>query len=240
MRKAFLVILSLVFCIAAKAQSAIDSNEFRKTDFSITYDINIISNKKKTIAETYNGAVKSVFVKGNTVKLRLVSLMRIQNIYYKHRTTDTSAVAVIVKESGKAKYKFKLGKSNWELFNARYATVEVKLSDDSLVLLNRICKKATLTYPDGSSLTAYYLPGTKNEALAAAEPMFAAVPGIVLQYEYHQGKKGILYTASRISFEPLAISHFTIPTKGYPTKKFAPGKTFKGNIPEDEDDEEQD
>lgn len=237
MRSALFLFVSLFFSIAVEAQTPAGTNEFRNTDFSITYDINIISNKKKTIAETYNGAVKSVYVKGNSVKLRLVSLMRIQNIYYKHHTTDTSAVAVIVKESGKAKYKFRLGKSNWALFNAKYASADIKLSEDSLILLERVCKKAILTYPNGSSLIAYYVPGTKNEALAAAEPMFAGLPGIVLQYEYHQGKKGILYTASNISFEPLAVSHFTIPTKGYPTKKFAPGKTFKGNIPEDEEEE---
>ncbi|MCP9750210.1 hypothetical protein [Ferruginibacter sp. HRS2-29] len=238
MRSASLFIFCFLFSVAAKAQSTAGENEFHQKDFTITYDINIISNKKKTIAETYNGAVKSVYVKGNSVKLRLVSLMRIQNIYYTHLTKDTSAVAVIVKESGKSKYKFKLGKSNWELFNAKYVSAEIKLSEDSLLLLNRVCKKAVLTYPNGSKLTAYYVPGTKNEALAAAEPMFAGLPGIVLQYEYHQGKKGILYTASNISFEPLAASYFTIPSKGYPTKKFTPGKTFKGNIPEDEEEEE--
>lgn len=238
MRSAFLFIFSFLFSIAVKAQSPAGENEFNQKDFLITYDINITSNKKNTIAETYNGAVKSVYVKGNSVKLRLVSLMRIQNIYYKHHTTDTSAVAVIVKESGKAKYKFRLGKSDWELFNSKHSSLDIKLSEDSLVILERVCKKAVLTYPDGSSLIAYYVPGTKNEALAAAEPMFAGVPGIVLQYELHQGKKGILYTASKISFEPLALSHFAIPGKGYPTKKFSPGKTFKGNIPEDEEEED--
>jgi hypothetical protein len=237
MRNAFIFLILFFLCAVAKAQPATALNttdSFYTNNFFISYDINIVTNKKKSVAETYNGAVKTVFVKNNAVKLRLVSLMRIQNIYYTYKNADTNTVATIVKESGKNKYKFRLDQSDWQLFNKKYEGAAVELSDDSLMILNRTCKKATLTLTDGTSLIAWYIPSVKNEALMAAEPMFAAIPGIVLQYEFHQGKKSILYTASEISFAALPSAYFVMPEKGYVRKKFAPGKTIKGNIEEEE------
>lgn len=239
----FLIIIFSLFIFSENAHAQSNESALADSiahhDFSISYDINIVGRKKKTIAETYNGAVKTIYVKNNTVKLRFVSLMRTQNIYYKYNTTDTLKVAVVTKESGKQRYKFNLSKTTWRLYNFKYDSVQTILNDDSLVILNHICKKATLTLKDRQTLTVYYLPEIKNEALMAAEPMFTSLPGIVLQYEYHDGKKSITYTATEISFLPLTDAYMKPPVKGYTTKKLSPGKTKKDLLEEEEEEEEK-
>ena len=240
MYKFLIIIIFAFFCSDQASAQASDNtlaDSIAHQDFSISYDINIVARKKKTIAETYNGAVKTVYVKNNMVKLRFVSLMRTQNIYFKNRSRDTANVAVVTKESGKQKYKFRLSKSSWRLYNFKYDSVQTTLFEDSLIILNHICKKATLTLKGGQILTAYYLPETKNEAFMAAEPMFSSLPGIVLQYELHDGKKSIIYTATEISFLPLTEAIMKPPTRGYITKKLSPGKTKKDPLLEEEESE---
>lgn len=234
MQKLLLVLIAFFTVNFCSAQQPAVTDSFAGRDISITYSIKVTGNKKRSVAETYNGAIKTLYIKNNLAKLRFVSLMRSQNIYYDHHYSDTSRVAVVVKESGKKRYKYNLGIAQWRMYNSKYDAANTMLSNDSMMVAGRLCRKALVTLTDGGKLTVYYLPAPAIATLAAAEPMFAAVPGIVLQYELHHGKKSIVYTAQNISLLPISIALMKPPAKGYITRKFGNGKAEKDEMEEDD------
>lgn len=225
-----ILILSAVFSLnisAASAQAGTSSaGELRPPlrEFIVSYAMVVKGKKIDGIAESYNGGVKTAFVQNDKVRLRLVSLMRTQSIFFNNKKGITSKVAAVVKESGKDKAKFYLSNKEWKIYNQKYDSNTCEtFSDDTLRILGMLCSKATITTKKGAVLTAYYFPGAKNKALAAAEPVFSCIPGFVLKYIYAVGDKSIEYTATSISRKPIAANVFTIPAKGYRLQKYRPG-----------------
>lgn len=220
----------------------VETDSFAKYPFSIAYAINIKAKNKSSIAETYNGGVKTVYVKKDKVKIVLASLMRIQSLYF-HYPPTTGRPATLTKESGKDKYRYSLTPSQWKYFNKKYDSSSCTFLNDSLEILGKICRKVNIKVDDEHEILVYYFPAKQNNALLAAEPMFGCIPGIVMQYEYHKsGKQSIIYTATEISFLPISEKTFQIPLKNYVLKKYVPGqsdKISKKNLPKIEDAEEE-
>lgn len=187
---------------------------------TIIYDIKVKKDTKKTgIEETYNGGIKTIFISGEKARVRLVSLMRIQSIFFFQPDQHNNTVS-IVKESGQKKYRTDLTDSMWALYNNKYDKDSCIFSNDSLQILNYNCKKATVLLKDGRTITAYYT--TKLAPVnKKIEPIFGCIPGTVLQYEYDYGKGSITYTASKISHNPIAPDIFTIPSKAVTVQKFS-------------------
>ena len=70
--------------------------------FIISYSLDIQSHKTDGVAESYNGAMKTLFIGEAQVRSRMVSLMRVQSIFYKENAGAPQVT--IVKESGDKKY----------------------------------------------------------------------------------------------------------------------------------------
>ena len=226
------LLLSAVFSLNITAASAqikfSPATDLRPPlkEFIISYAIVIKGKKIDGIAESYNGGVKTAFVQNGKVRLRLVSLMRTQSIFFNNKKGITSKVAAVVKESGKDKAKFYLSDKEWKIYNQKYDSNTCEtFSSDTLRVLDKLCIKAIITTKKGAKLTVYYYPGAKSSALAAAEPAFSCVPGIVLKYIYTVGDKSIEYIATSVSRKPIAASVFNIPVKGYKLQKYRPGTT---------------
>lgn len=214
---------------------------FAKKEYSITYTLTIDAKNKRSIAETYNGGAKTLYIKGNKAKLVFASLMRIQYIYFTAVTLPAKKVAVITKESGKPKYYMALDAKEWKEYNKKYDSAICRFTNDSLQILNYWCKKAFLILPDQNELIIYYYPARPNKTARAAEPMFRCIPGIVMQYEFHKNnKQKIVYSATDISFLPIDDNIFQFKPAQYIRKKYIPGKADqvnKKNLPVIEEDE---
>jgi hypothetical protein len=196
--------------------------------------------KINDIAETYNGGLKTTFVKNDIVRLRLVSLMRMQSIFYNNKKGLKIKNATILKESGKDRLKMYLNANEWKKFNAKYDSLRCDVyKDDTIRILDKLCTKAIITIKDSTKLIAYFLPGLKCKALAAAEPLFGSIPGLVMKYIYTKGNKSIEYTATSLKFAPIAASVFSIPSKDLVTIKYVPGvsENIAANMGEDEGDD---
>ncbi len=204
-----------------KAQSAAE----QRGNLTVLYDISIHSKKKNTgIEETYNGGIKTIMVKNDKARVRLVSLMRIQSHYFFKHDTALSKV-LITKESGKKKYKYQLTATEWESYNEKYGNITCTLLEDTKLIAGYSCKKAIIALPGlDKEVTVYYTPELK--ALDKyIEPLFAKIPGMVLQYVTEKGDGTVSFTASKISFEPVAESLLSEPSAGYIQKKYeAPEK----------------
>jgi len=233
----FLFSLSLhVFFINVSAQNAatpvavstVDSSINNDNLFTIVYDIQVKTDKRKTgIEETYNGGIQTIFINNKQARIRLVSLMRIESIFFSASDNPERQVSII-KESGKTRYKYYLTNEQWTLANSKYDNDSCQLTNDSLVILNYLCRKAIITLKDGRTLTAYYTNQLKP-VNSKIEPAFSCIPGLVLQYEYTYKKGTIIYTANKISQNSIDNNIFKVPVKGYAVKKYCLKCTTKGS-----------
>ena len=191
-------------------------------DFSLVYDIHVnTTNKNPGIEETYNGSTKTILHQKGITRIRMVSLMRIQNIYIYDAEPELKKV-IITKESGKNLYKYVLTASDWKLYNARYDNIGYAYFKDTINILGFTCKKAILNINNGKQqITAYYTESIKSFP-KSIEPMFAGLPGLVLRYELKTKNGSIRYTANKISFEQLDNAIFTEPVKGFMLKQYKP------------------
>jgi hypothetical protein len=73
---------------------------------------------------------------------------------------------------------------------------------------------ASILQKDGTEYRIFY---TTNIAPSVREfdYVFKDIPGFVLEYEVKQANRSVKYTATRISFSPVAASRFDIPVSGY-------------------------
>lgn len=196
-------------------------------EYSISHELTVswsivIKSKRSGIAETYNGGVKTLFMNDQQIRLRLVSLMRMQSIFILQNNNPGQRV-VILKESGKNRYKTYLTDKEWQSYNQKYEGLTCQTTGDSAVILNYQCRKAILTLKNGEKITAWYTPAVQNASFSRAEPAFSSVPGLVLQYEYKYKKGTITYTATSIDRGPIDLAVFAVPGKDVPEKKYTPG-----------------
>jgi hypothetical protein len=222
-------IFLLAFCLVTNAQISkkiSGPKPFKPSakEFVISYAIVVKGEKIGGIAETYNGGLKTAFVKNDVVRLRLVSLMRTQSVFFNNKKGLTKKVATVVKESGKEKAKMFLNAKQWKVFNAKNDSLQCEIfKDDTIRVLDLLCAKAIITTKDSSKLTVYFFPCVKNKTLAAVEPLFACVPGLVMKYTYTKDDKAIEYTATSLKAGRILPSTFTIPIGGYMIQKYNPG-----------------
>ncbi|WP_276480076.1 hypothetical protein [Paraflavitalea pollutisoli] len=193
-------------------------------DLTVTYTIELNKSRNRSvgIGETYNGGTKTLFISNGLVRLRLVSLMRMQSIFILPPGND-ERMAVIVKESGKNKHKVYLSSDDWRTYNLKYQDAICSLSDDTVQLSGYSCNKAVIELSDGRRITAWYTKQIQRPEPASVEPVFACVPGLVLKYIYEYKKGKITYTATSISNKQIDQNILKVPAKGYVEQPFQPG-----------------
>lgn len=199
-----------LFNTQALAQNAIaDSN---KNDAGkhlvLSYVLKIESRKESGIAESYNGAIKTIFLNDKIARSRMVSLMRVQSIFY---STGANEKITVVKESGEKSYKKNISPEQWRQMNKKYDGATYDYVEDSINILNYNCKKVIIHLKDGKKITAFYSSDLKNDLFKKVEPAFAPLPGVVLQYEYVNKDARFIYTASDISFALTSSEIYSIP-----------------------------
>lgn len=191
-----------------------------ESDLTVSYSLNIKSVQKEGLAETYNGGVKTLFISKGRVRNRLVSLMRMQSVFYFQETNNRERTIAIVKESGKDKYKTYLSLKEWQQYNGKYDSSTCILSNDSILILGYQCKKATIILSEGQKIVVFYTELIRNSMIEIAEPAFARIPGLVLQYTYENEKAVLTYTAVSISDVAIAPAVFQVPAMGYKVREF--------------------
>jgi GLPGLI family protein len=210
-----------------------------ESDITVSYSAELKSNRSSTgIGETYTGGIKTIFVSGDKIRVRLISLMRTQSIFL-FPPDKLKKTAAVTKESGKNKYKYYLSKDQWKQYNGKYDSITCQLTYDSAVILNYQCRKAIISLKDGRSIGVYYTDSIKRKSFAQAEPLFSCIPGLVLQYEYRYKKGKIIYTATSISEEKIDPVVFRVPAKGVTTRKFSmqPVSEQDAHLPTEEEED---
>jgi GLPGLI family protein len=195
---------------AAQAPQATDSMPL--TNLVISYDIKVESGQKKVgIADAYDGGSKTIFISGKKARVRLVSLMRMESIYFLP-AVDSSYNIYRVKESMKKPEKKSVTQAEWNALNSRYAQSNCILKEDSMNILVYKCYKAIVHLADGREMEVYY---TKElpPITPLFEPAFACVPGAVLKYSYAHKSGSISYTAVSVKRTKVSPTVFNLAAK---------------------------
>jgi GLPGLI family protein len=154
---------------------------------------------------------KTVYIKGNDSRVDLTSPSFSQTMIY-NKSTGT---AVILREMGANKFITKLDEKKWIAQNSKYSNLNITYTSETKKILGYDCKKAILQLQNGNSFTVYYAPNI-IPSVTEYEYQFKIIPGCVLEYETREGdKQNIVYTATKISFNPVQAAKFDIPTSGY-------------------------
>lgn len=194
---------------AAQGQTTPDSAPpADNSPLTISYTLTLVTKKANTgIGETYNGGIQTLFMQNGYSRLRFASLMRIQS----EIITPGARTVTILTESVKPRREIELTPGQWSAYNSKYTAATYSLVDDSVVILGYQCKKVLIDLRDGRRITAWYTPDIRQPAQARIEPGFAAIPGLVLRYEYACRRKTVRYTATELSRRPIDPSVFVIP-----------------------------
>lgn len=221
--------LSLVLLLTAVTGQFVRSQDIPpagsgNNHLTIVYDMLITKTKNAGgIEETYNGGTRSVFISPTKARIRLVSLMRIQSMFFDHEKGTLKKVSVL-KESGKSKYLVYLSPADWKLYHKKYDRVDCDSSyKETMVIAGYHCKKAVLNLEDKKKIIVFYTPSIAP-ASAFADPLFRCVPGTVLQYEFSSKRGTVLFKASLVSREYIEPKIFAIPQKAVVVRKYPPNK----------------
>lgn len=204
MKKFTLIVLITSLSVSAFSQKVMSEG-------TIVYQVMVTSGKSEPgIADAFDGAKLSVYMKGNHVRSEFKSKLRLQSTLYDGKT----GAAVILKESGAEKYLIQLTDNQWNQYNRKYEGVTFSDAGETKTILGYACKKAVGALKDGGKITVYYtadmVPLTKGY-----EYSFKELEGLALEYEVTSGKITVKYQAESVLFSPVASSKFDIPTSGY-------------------------
>lgn len=199
-------------------------------DLTVTYTIELSKSRNKSIGmgESYNGGTKTLFVSNGLVRLRLVSLMRMQSIFLLPAGNE-QRTAAIVKESGKNKHKIYLSASEWKQYNAKYNGASCIFPEDTAIVAGYACKKAIITLTDGRTITAFYTRDIQRVELSTIEPVFTCIPGLVLKYTYEYNKGKITYIATAVSRKQIDQAILKVPAKGFTELPYQPSVSERDN-----------
>lgn len=188
----------------------------RVSELTIVYD-NFVSSGKDTlnIADTFDGATTTVYIKGYLSRQDMVSALYSSSII--HNAKNNSAV--LLREVSRQKILIRLNEQNLKEKNQYLEGMTFEYSDETKEIAGYRCKKATAKLADGASFTVYYtdeiIPENKEY-----DQYFTKLNGLPLEYELVKGAMKVKYVVSSIHLGPIPASKFEIPSSGYREMKY--------------------
>lgn len=177
----------------------------------ILYDVLVETSKDATnITSPLRGTTAINYVKGNLSRSELKSNLGNSIIIQDSR----NGTAVLLREFGTQKMLIRMNASDWKERNRKYQGITFEPTGEKKIIEGYHCIQAKATLLNGSSFLLFYtteLVVENNEM----DPMFSELPGVALEFDTQLGEVMVKYTVKRISFDPVPIQKFDIPTSGY-------------------------
>jgi GLPGLI family protein len=208
-----LVVLTIFLTLSAMGQK-------KFTEGTISYDIviNTGSDKPKA-ADFFDGATSTVYLAGNKSRTEMVSSLGTQSTIIDGAKNSIA----ILKEYGEQKYMIQLTPTNWREANRKFENVQFTYSDDTKTILGYKTKKAVGKLADGTTFTVWYttdlIPENKD-----FQYVNRSLPGLAMQYESNMGSLNVVYTVSKLNFNPVPSAKFDLPKSGYRVMSYEESK----------------
>lgn len=207
--KSVKVILALVSGFLLSCTSLIAQKPINEV--SLTYNISVQSTNEKTdIAKSLEGALLTVYLKGNQSRSDMNSAIGSESNLYDNR----SGKGFILKEYSGQKLMITLNKENWLQKNQYYQNLKFSIEPGEEMIAGFKCKKATAVLPNGKTFTVYFTPElvlSNNHY----NNSFVQLPGVPVQFELGSGNLKFKYVLSKVSYDAIPSSKFEIPKTGY-------------------------
>lgn len=204
--KKYYLLLSILCSgfLAAKAQKTFSEG-------TLVYNMSVETGSgQPKMADMFDGATTTVFLKGNLSRVELVSGLGKEATIHNSK----NGTAVILKDYSGQKLMITLTSADWETNNNKYKGITFENTGESAVISGYKCQKAIAKLSNGTTFTVYYTPEVKV-ANISYDPQFTSLPGLAVQYEMISGKMQFKFTLAKINFENVPATRFEIPTSGY-------------------------
>jgi GLPGLI family protein len=178
---------------------------------SIVYYVVVNTNDPNPkLADGFDGATNTIYIKGKLSRSELVSVFGTQSTIIDGRTGKVD----VLKEYGEKKYMISMTPSDWIEANQKYDSVTFTYQDEYKTIAGYSCRKAIGKLKNGESFIVYYttelIPENQNFQYSNR-----TLPGLALEYESNLGKNKVIFSASKISFDPVPASKFDLPKTGF-------------------------
>lgn len=205
--KKLLTILCICFALLpdSSAQTLPADTVIHPASLTIAYTLYISGEKKEGLAESYNGAMKTLFLTQRKARSRMVALMRMQSLFY---NAQSAKPYQMVKESGSKRWAQNMDEAGWQKLNKQYQGVQYQFTSDSVLINGFTCQKVIVSLNDGKQITAYYTKQMSHPLFAKLEPAFAGLQGVVLNYSYQNEDALFEFKLSQLSQQPIAADIF--------------------------------
>jgi len=183
----------------------------RITEGKITYDLIINTGEKDPkIADMFDGATSTLYIKGKSSRWELVSSLGKQSIIIDGKTGN----ATELREYGDSKYMITMTPENWKESNKKYEGTTFSYYEEYKSIQGYNCQKALGKMKDGTEFTVYFtrelIPENKDFQYANKD-----LPGLAMEYESAIGNLKVIYRVSQISFNVIPAATFDLPKTGF-------------------------
>jgi len=198
-----LIILLFNLCTSS-GQKAID-------EVTLTYTITVTSNNEKTdISRSFDGALLTVYLRGNQSRSDMSSSLGSESSLYDIRNSK----GYILKEYSGQKLMITLNKENWKQKNQYYNNLNFITDTGEEMIAGFRCKKATAVLPNGKNFIVYYTPElilSNNQY----NNSFTQLNGVPVQFELESGNLTFRYLLKKVNYDAIPSVKFDIPKGGY-------------------------
>ena len=178
---------------------------------SIVYNVVVNTNDPNPkLADGFDGATNTIYIKGKLSRSELVSVFGTQSTIIDGRTGRIS----VLKEYGDKKYMITMTPADWMEANQKYDSVTFTTENENKVIAGYNCRKAIGKLKNGETFIVYYTTEIipENQDFQYSNK---SLPGLALEYESNLGKNKVIFTASKISFDPVPAAKFDLPKSGF-------------------------
>jgi len=202
----FSILASLILFPFARSFAQIKFSEG-----SIVYNVIVnTSDPNPKLADGFDGATNTIYIKGHSSRSDLVSVYGTQSTIIDGKTGKVN----VLKEYGEKKYLITMTQVDWTEANQKYDSVSFSYENEYKSIAGYNCQKAVGKLKNGESFTVYF---TKELILENKDFQFSnrSLPGLALEYESNLGKNKVTFSASKISFDPVPAAKFDLPKSGF-------------------------
>jgi GLPGLI family protein len=200
-----ILIASLIFSFTAMFAQK------KFSEGSIVYNVVVNTNDPNPkLADGFDGATNTIYIKGKLSRSELVSVYGTQSTIIDGRTGNVN----VLKEYGDKRYMIRMTPADWVEANQRYDSVTFTDESEHKTIAGYNCHKAIGKLKNGETFVVYYTTELipENQDFQYSNK---SLPGLALEYESNLGKNKVIFSASKISFDPVPAAKFDLPKSGF-------------------------
>jgi GLPGLI family protein len=178
---------------------------------SIVYNVVVNTNDPDPkLADGFDGATNTIYIKGKLSRSELVSVFGTQSTIIDGQTGKVN----VLKEYGDKKYMITMTPADWLEANQKYDSVTFTYENENKIIAGYNCRKAIGKLKNGETFIVYYTTEIipENQDFQYSNK---SLPGLALEYESSLGKNKVIFSASKISFDPVPAAKFDLPRSGF-------------------------